>query len=135
MKKIIKFFNQFGIDSFSELRYKNRKLMNWLVGFLILFYFVEGELLEKEGLIISGFMLWGCLAVAARYKERKDLRRMHYLFAFLFFLPSVIYGGWFTLVIPLIAFGYLYWKHKKEDIHLLVFEILLFITTQIGILI
>ena len=134
MEQIIKAIKKLGIDSLSELRYKNRKAMNWIVGFLILFYFAEGKLLDKEGLIVSGFMLWGCLAVAARYKESKHQRKMHYIFAVLFFLPSVIYGGVWTLPLPLIAYGYLYWRHKKEDIHLLVFEVLLFITTQIGII-
>jgi len=135
MNNILDFISKFKINSLSELRYVNRKAMNWILAFLILFFFVEGELLQKESLIISGFMLWGCLAGAARYKDNKKIGRMHYIFALLFFLPSIIYAGLWSVLLPIVAYGYLYWKHRERDIHLLVFEVLLFINTQILILI
>ena len=134
MNAIITFLKRIKFNSISELRYVNRVAMNILTGFLILFYFVEGQLLEKEGLIASGFALWLTLAVAARYRDSKKIGYIHYVGAVLFFIPSIYYAGFWCLPIPILASAYLYWKHKEIDRHFLVLEVLLFFNTQILIL-
>ena len=134
MNAIITFLKQLKFNSISELRYVNRVAMNWLTGFLILFYFVEGQILGKEGLIASGFALWLTLAVAARYRDSKKIGYIHYVGAVLFFIPSIYYAGFWCLPIPIGTAAYFYFEHKEIDRHFLVLEVLLFINTQLMIL-
>ena len=132
--KALDFIESLKIDSFSELRYKNSKLMNGLLMLLIPMLMAQGIVMNLEGLIISGFALWGALVVTRFYKETVHWKVAHEIFAVLFFIPLIYYAGLWSLVIPLTAFGYLYWKERKRNIHILVLEVLLFTTTQIGIL-
>ena len=90
--------------------------------------------MNKKWLVVSGFMLWGSLAVAGRYKDTDYQQVLHYIFAVLFFAPSVYYAGLVSLVIPIILTGISYWKFKKNDIYIFVLELALFINTQILIL-
>ena len=135
LMKALDFIQKLGIDSFSELRYKDSKLMNGLRILLIPMLMCQGIVMNLEGLILSGFALWGALVVTRYYKEDVYWKVAHEIFAVLFFVPLIYYGGLWSLVIPLLAFGYLYWKERKRNIHVLVLEVLLFITSQIGILI
>ena len=121
-------------NSISAIRYSKPKLSNFILGALLVFYFTEGIMMERKWLIVSGFMLWGSLAVVGRYKDTKFQGTMHYIFAVLFFVPSIYYAGWLSLVVPILFTGVTYWKFKDKDVHVLVLEIALFINTQILIL-
>ena len=134
MKKILDTISGLGINSFSELRYVNRKAMNWLLGILLGVLVLEGFLFKDEKLIISAFFLWFCLAVAARYKEYKLGKIIHFASAGLFFVLLVLASGPWVLLLPSMALVYLFYCEHERDIHVLVFEVLLFMAAQIGIL-
>lgn len=134
MKNILKVISSFRINSFSELNYKNRKMFKILVTVLAIIFITEAFLLDKKGLLLSAFAVFGCLKVAHDYKDWVVFKYAHYISAAIIFIAPVVYGGLWTLIVPILVTGYLYLKERDRDIHLLVFELLLFLTTQISIL-
>jgi len=132
--KILDFISKLKINSFSELNYVNAKTFKILVTILAIIFASEAFLLDKKGLLLSAFAVFGCLKVANNYKEWVVFKYTHYILAVIIFIAPVAYGGLWTLIVPILATGYLYLKEKARDIHLLVFELLLFLTTQISIL-
>ena len=132
---LINFISSLGINSISELRYKNPKLLNWILGVLMAYYIVEGIVLDKQWLSFTAFALWTTIKVSNDYKRSLFAANIHYIGAIAFFLPSVLYAGFWSLPLPLLITSILFFKHKQKDIHFLVFEVLLFLNTQILILI
>ena len=135
MNKIIPFLSRLKIDSISEIQYTNKSLITAIAAFLVFSLFGEGEIIDEPLIILSGFLLFATLFVAARYKDSKQLAKMHYFFAIGFFCCLVCVAGIWCLPIPILLACWFYFKHKKRDLHLLIFEVALFINVQILILI
>lgn len=134
MKTIINHIASLGINSFSELAYVNKRTRNVLTIIGITLFVSEGILLEKKGLIISGFFLLYCLWLFPDYKNKKRLdSKWHYIMAGLFFIAPVVYAGFWSLPIPILLTAFTYLKYKDKDIHLLVLEVALVINTQIPL--
>lgn len=133
MEKLLAFISSFRINSISHLQYRNKELKLSVFWFLASVLFAEGIWVHWT-LFIAAFLVFYILMLAEDYKGGKWEARIHYSSAVLFFMLLVYQGGLWTLPVPLVAAGYLYLKHKDKDIHFLVLEVLLFITTQIGIL-
>ena len=135
MSKFLNFLSSLKINSLSEIQYTNKPLISAIAAFLIILLFLEGYIIDEDLIVVSGFLLFATLIVAAQYKDSKQLATMHYIFAIGFFSCLLIVAGWWCLPIPILLAGLFYWKHKKRDLHLLIFEVALFINAQILILI